>query len=322
MPNIIRQTISERLRRLPEMVLLLEDFRTATGVPVEFVGPLGQRDEAVSPSVSWPLCAALQKSPAGCRFCAGMTQEVLEGAAEQPFGRMCDAGMWEQAVPVRAGGQTYGWLLFGRHFTNRPDAAARNRIRHLLDRIGIPLAAATLEDLCDRTPVIAPEKHAAVIRMLESAARTLVASITDHLAPAGESMPTLVRRACHYAHQHLAHEMPMRDVARTCGVSVPHLCRVFHHATGLRFREYVGRLRVTRARDLLLGTDRPVTEIAFAVGFQTLSQFNRVYRKVHGCAPRDTRFRVGIRLSSHHASPTPRPQPHPNRTSGFPTLSP
>lgn len=60
---------------------------------------------------------------------------------------------------------------------------------------------------------------------------------------------------------------------------------MFHHATGLRFREYVGRLRAEYARDRLLTTDRPVTEIAFVSGFQSVSQFNRVFRAVHGASP-------------------------------------
>ncbi|BET67931.1 hypothetical protein ASA1KI_28490 [Opitutales bacterium ASA1] len=289
MPHVIRQAIADRLRRLPEMERFLADFRTATGVGVEFVGPLGQREVTEAFASQHPLCAAVRKQNLGCRFCSAGVQEVLERAGTSSFGRTCDAGMCEHAVPLRAGGQTFGWLLFGGHFPSRPETGERNRIRHLLDRVGVPIAPETLEELCRRTPVISPEKHAALVRLLESAARSLVAVITEHLAPANEAVSPIVRRACDYAHANFVHEMPMRDVAAVCGVSVPHLCRVFHQATGLRFRDYLGRLRVAHARELLLGTDRPITEIAFASGFQTLSQFNRVYRKVHGCAPRETR---------------------------------
>jgi transcriptional regulator GlxA family with amidase domain len=57
----------------------------------------------------------------------------------------------------------------------------------------------------------------------------------------------------------------------------------------MRCREYVGRLRAEHARILLLTTDRPITEIAFAAGFQSISQFNRIFRAMHGSSPQDLR---------------------------------
>ena len=80
-------------------------------------------------------------------------------------------------------------------------------------------------------------------------------------------------------------DLGLPAVARHCGVSEGHLSRLFHHATGLTFREYVTQVRAEHARALVLHTSRGITEIAYESGFQSLSQFHRVFRKAYGTSP-------------------------------------
>ena len=64
--------------------------------------------------------------------------------------------------------------------------------------------------------------------------------------------------------------------------------------TGINFVDYVARTRVEKARNLLLNPNRRVCEVAFEVGFQSLSQFNRTFRKVVGESPRDYRAKLPL----------------------------
>ena len=66
---------------------------------------------------------------------------------------------------------------------------------------------------------------------------------------------------------------------------------VFRHATGLTLTEYVARLRVEHAKRLLGNPSVRVSEVAFATGFSSISQFNTVFRKTVGLSP--TQFRNG-----------------------------
>jgi AraC-like DNA-binding protein len=81
-------------------------------------------------------------------------------------------------------------------------------------------------------------------------------------------------------------------VAERLHVSASHLSRLFHHSAGLPFNEYLTRLRTEQAKKLLLTTSRNVTEIAYDSGFQSISQFNRAFKAVHGVSPRSLRARV------------------------------
>jgi AraC-like DNA-binding protein len=64
--------------------------------------------------------------------------------------------------------------------------------------------------------------------------------------------------------------------------------------TGINFVEFVARTRVEKARNLLLNPNRRVSEVAFEVGFQSLSQFNRAFRKIAGESPRKYRAKLPV----------------------------
>jgi AraC-like DNA-binding protein len=75
-------------------------------------------------------------------------------------------------------------------------------------------------------------------------------------------------------------------------VSTFYFCKMFKKATGLTFTDYLGRLRVEKAKNLLLNPHLRVSEIAYTVGFQSLTHFNRVFRKLTGESPTDFREKL------------------------------
>lgn len=58
---------------------------------------------------------------------------------------------------------------------------------------------------------------------------------------------------------------------------------------GQNFKQYLNRIRLTEAQRLLRSTDRQVSEIAFAVGYNSVSHFNRVFKQFFDCTPREFR---------------------------------
>ena len=82
-----------------------------------------------------------------------------------------------------------------------------------------------------------------------------------------------------------AEELSLRKVAKAVNISSNHLSEKFKQVTGINFVEYIARTRFEKAHELLLNSNRRISEIAFAVGFQSLSQFNRVFKKFSGKSP-------------------------------------
>ncbi len=286
MPSTIRETLSERIRALPELQQFLDDFTAATGLPLHFVTALGHR--ALGAEVC-TLCRFLHAHPAGAKQCAGFLQKLLEQARTAPATAGCDAGLSETAVPLRSGGQTFGFLVFGHNRLKTADRAALNRARHLLSRAGVSVAAEQLAAISTDTPVADAARMAAMARLVEAAAERLVLGITQHIVHPPTTLPPLVEQACKLVRNEHERALSLPECADRLGVSPGHLSRSFHRATGLRFVEYVARVRAERARSLIADTDRPITEVAFACGFQSLSQFNRTMRAHFGCQPRELR---------------------------------
>ncbi len=284
MPRIIRQALYEKLQNLPEINGLREDFRVVSGLDLGLVDELG-RGCPFEPGEG-TMCAVLREGSAGRGMCARFRQAMLVKAGAAPVAVGCDAGLREAAVPVVVGGITAGYLLMGGVSTAAADGASAARAAHLLGRAGVRMTPDECRVALERSPVMDEARFVAWLRMLGLAARQIASRMTQQITSGERPLPAAVARACRMVEQRaLVEDMGLAGVADHCGVSAGHLSRLFHQATGLTFREYLARFRAEHARGLLLSTQKSVTEIAFASGFQSISQFHRVFRRVHGAAP-------------------------------------
>ena len=103
--------------------------------------------------------------------------------------------------------------------------------------------------------------------------------------------PVEIWKARKFIKEHSAEKLSLTKVAKAANISRNHLSEKFKQITGTNFVEYVARARFERACELLCDVDLRISEIAFAVGFQSLSQFNRVFKKLVEKSP--TVFRDG-----------------------------
>jgi AraC-like DNA-binding protein len=97
--------------------------------------------------------------------------------------------------------------------------------------------------------------------------------------------PVRISKARHFIREHSSDELSLTQVAKSVNISPNYLSEKFKEATGMNFVKYVARTRYDNACGLLDDVDLRVSEIAFAVGFQSLSQFNRVFKEFFGKSP-------------------------------------
>jgi AraC-like DNA-binding protein len=101
--------------------------------------------------------------------------------------------------------------------------------------------------------------------------------------------PVEIWKTRKFIEENCVEELSLGKVAKAVNISANHLSEKFKQVTGINFVEYVARTRFEKACRLLQDGDLRISEIAFAVGFQSLSQFNRVFRKLSGQSPTDFR---------------------------------
>lgn len=92
-----------------------------------------------------------------------------------------------------------------------------------------------------------------------------------------------------YIHQNYHHKIYLEDAARVIGISQGHLSRVFHHDTGMSVQEYIQKVRVERAANLLIYSEANLSEISDYVCFNSQSHFGSVFKRYMNMTPRQYR---------------------------------
>src|SRR6266705_55227 len=92
--------------------------------------------------------------------------------------------------------------------------------------------------------------------------------------------PVEIWRARQFIHEHSDEGLSLTKVGKAVNISPNYLSEKFKEVAGINFVDYVARIRIGKARDLMESSNLRISEIAFAVGFESLSQFNRVFQKL------------------------------------------
>lgn len=94
-----------------------------------------------------------------------------------------------------------------------------------------------------------------------------------------------MQKVHHFLYAHLAEPIGLDDVARAAGMSSAAFSRYCRRVTGRTLTRLLAELRVTQACKLLTETQQSISEVAFASGFQSISNFNRVFHDLKGENP-------------------------------------
>lgn len=244
-----------------------------------------------------PFCALLAERPKSLAVCLEAHQEMIDHTGELPHTVTCPFGLTETAVPVKLGTKIIGYLRIGQVLRHMPVKADTSKVARELERCGLSFSG-KIRKTWERNPLIPPEKYNAIVRLLAFFAEQLSALTNQLVLERQNTEPPLVQRAREYIDKHKMEPLSLSAVAQAAGASVFHFCKVFRKSTGLKFTDYVARVRLEDARTQLLNPNRRVSEVAYDVGFQSLTQFNRMFKRVFGQSP--TEFR------EHQNGETPR----------------
>jgi AraC-like DNA-binding protein len=240
------------------------------------------------------FCALLAERPATLAVCLQSHAEIVRHTGTTPHTEKCPFGLTETAVPVRLGDQTIGFLRIGQVLRRSAVQSDKRRAAGRLSKCGVPFAG-DIRKAWETTPVIPKGKYDAIVRLLTFFAEQLSALINQIVLENQNSEPLLVRKAREYIEQHKMEPLSLAAVAQASGASVFHFCKVFKKTTGLKFTDFVGRVRLESARTQLLNPNRRISEIAYDVGFQSLTQFNRMFKRVFGESPTEFRAHRGTK---------------------------
>lgn len=239
-----------------------------------------------------PFCTLMAGRNATCAACLRVQQDIEEKSTGETATVQCFAGLTESVVPIRAGEQVLGYLQTGQVVHAKPSKARVHKVMAAVRGSGAPVDEKNFEAAYMQTRVLPRRQYEAAVRLLAIFGRQLTSSVNQAMVTEAASEPPAISKSRAYIAEHLTEELTLSQVARAANMSAFYFCKMFKRATGVTFTDYVARVRIEGVKSLLLKPHVRVSEAAFEVGFQSLSQFNRVFRRVVGESPSDYRDRL------------------------------
>ncbi len=263
-----------------------EAFRETTGLPFN-LRPLEAFDltHHRDPKEN-PFCALMAGKNKSCAACLQLQRRVEDEAGLQPATLKCFAGLCDSSVPVRVGENLVAFLQTGQVFLEKPDAKLFAKTARQIIAFGTEVDLKRVEEAWFQGRVLDRRQYDSILRLLGIFAQHL-ASLGQELAIQSEhgEAPPITRARALIASRH-DEDIGLGEVAKAVNMSSFYFCKSFKKATGMTFTDYLARVRVEKVKNLLINPHKRVSEAAFESGFQSLSQFNRVFRRIAGQSPK------------------------------------
>jgi AraC-like DNA-binding protein/ligand-binding sensor protein len=267
-------------------------FRDATGLPLSLraveafdLPHQGEQNES-------PFCALMTTSNQSCAACLQFQRKVEESAGLELKTLKCFAGLCDSAVPIRVGQDLIAFLQTGQILLHKPSKRELSQVARQLVNWGVDTDLKQVEEAYFQTRVLTKAQYDSILRLLGIFAQHLASLSNQIIVQEEKSESPQITRARAFITEHQDEDVSLSEVAKAVNMSAFYFCKMFKQATGLTFTDYLARIRVEKVKNMLLDPHKRVSEVAFAAGFQSLSQFNRVFRKVAGEAPSAYRERI------------------------------
>jgi AraC-like DNA-binding protein len=267
-------------------------FRDTTGLPIALRATEAFDLPHHGDPKENPFCALMATSNHSCAACLQLQKRVEEEAQIEPKTLKCFAGMCDSAVPVRVGDNLIAFLQTGQILLHAPGKAEFAKATRELMKFGHEVDVTRLEEAYFQTRVITRKQYESILRLLTIFAQHLSAVSNQLIVEESTAESPAIARARAYIAEKHADELSLSEVSHVVNMSAFYFCKTFKKSTGMTFTDYLARVRIEKVKNLLLNPHKRVSEAAYEAGFQSLSQFNRVFRRIAGESPSTFRERL------------------------------
>jgi AraC-like DNA-binding protein/ligand-binding sensor protein len=261
----------------------LEDLLSEiTGLCFDYISPFG---EEIIPSDYSPICQRVHSCTEGRRACERSTRDAIDTCVSknQVVIVTCHIGLVDAYVPLIAGGKLLGLLACGQFLFEKPSVEKLKKIKKNLHRIDVFIGERELSTF--NIPVYPKDKFLAVTKLMSSFSTFLSAAEKRMIELELQNSKNPYDKALLYVSNNYHRKISLNEVAETVNISISHLSHLFKKKAGKNFTEVLNELRIEKAGNLLCNTNMHTSEIAYEVGFSTVSHFNHTFKNITGMSP-------------------------------------
>lgn len=183
--------------------------------------------------------------------------------------------------------------FFGGEFIDLPEMQGIKRLIELSDR-GVDVLSGSRETVAslifELEGMSGPVRLVGLIKVLQAIAETPDLSLIAHASGSREGDPNednRINQVLEYILANYDRTIKLEEAAHKANMAPTSFCRYFKKRTRKTFSLFVTELRINNASKLLVENEKPIAEIAYLSGYNNLSNFNRQFRKIKGCTPRE-----------------------------------
>lgn len=247
-----------------------------------------------------PYCMQIKSDRKAWDRCLKMKRAIVMKCEriKEPFFGMCYGGIEEYIVPILCKDVVIGFICVG-EFANQSRTLHRIRQMYPTDvtcqkLLSEKLALSVNENKFDLTMItnmlgILSESIAALYNGLESIHDS--ALVRDSKCFTNETYT--IFHAVEFIKQNFTEKITVYDIADFCCCSPSYISHNFKKYMKVNIKAYMNRLRVERAKTLLLNSNASITEIGLDVGFSDPNYFSYIFTNICGLPPTHFKLRYG-----------------------------
>lgn len=237
-------------------------------------------------------CSLLSQTHRCCAVCLKPQPRACDGAKDAAAAQDCAFGLNETAVGVKVGKEIVAYLQTGLTFCKTPTREQTQRTLQHLREWAPDLEPGAAIQRYRATPVVHRREHLAGVKLLQIFAQQLGAAANQIVLLQADAEPAQIAQARELITAHYRQNVTLAMISKQVGMGRFYFSKKFKQATGANYTDFVSRVRLERAKTLLLNPHYRVSEIAFEVGFKSLTHFNRVFKRIAGESPSEYRQHI------------------------------
>ncbi len=259
-----------------KMTDITYDFFSATGINLSILDSNFARLQYTDKASANEYCKYIHSNSHMSSKCLICDYALLKECKEkkQPVSHICHAGLLDIAIPIMHNQSILGYIMLGQ--LKIDDNFKDIKQKFTSDDLDVD----KLEILYATLPIKNEEFIKSIINLATILAKHLL--LENIVKPKNLStLDTLVE----YINENIQSPLSVEDIAQENFVSVSLIYKLFYKNFNTSVKDYINKRRCELALSLLMFSDKSLNDVAFEVGFSSLSYFSKVFKKLYGVSP-------------------------------------
>jgi AraC-like DNA-binding protein/ligand-binding sensor protein len=283
---MLREIDYKDIHSLDTLERLQESLHALTGLAFGFVDIDGKHGQGGA-KYEVELCRLVNKTHMGREACrqggAGCLRECL--ATKKPLVQACHLGLTDVLVPLVVREKVIGMLTAGQFLMEAPNQEDLQKIMERLEKLKINISNSQAQKYIYELPVCSRQKIDAVISLLMEFSVYVTDAEHRLMLLKQHSQMDGVNLAINFIQSRFQEHLSLKDVAAAAHISSSHLRKLFHEKIGISPMAYLNDYRLNISAELLAQTNIQVIQVAYQIGFESVSHFNHLFKRRFGKSP-------------------------------------